>query len=460
MTFPARLLARVTVGATFAAALAFTSSNAAAQDAPMFSGPKYWFEGGVFGGGHFFNKNHGLGRFKEDPTGLSPAPGGVFGARVAINANRWVSLEAEAAATPTLTRDKVSALWVFGFRGSLVVNLLDEGPVRPFVLAGYGTLTSFSEYPDYVPGDTDGAFHAGIGAKVPLTERMGLRIDARILTPPAFASSLGKIGDETSYGGPDFELLAGFHFNFGDGPRMPPKVIIKKEIQIVRLPPVDPDQDGIVGKADKCPEVAEDKDGFEDDDGCPEADNDNDGIPDALDKCPNKAEDKNGIDDEDGCPEVDTDGDGFLGSRDKCPNEPETRNNYQDNDGCPDEIPSEVKKFTGVVEGINFKTKSAVILKGSYVILDKAVKVLTSFPDVRLEISGHTDAKGKADFNRDLSQKRADAVKEYFVKKGIAATRLTSVGYGMDRPIADNKKEAGRSKNRRTEFALIADDAK
>ena len=82
--------------------------------------------------------------------------------------------------------------------------------------------------------------------------------------------------------------------------------------------------------------------------------------------------------------------------------------------------------------------------------------VLKEYPDVRLEISGHTDSRGKPDYNRDLSQQRADSVKNYFIANGIDAGRLTSIGYGMDRPIADNKTNAGRAKNRRTEFRLIS----
>ncbi len=114
-----------------------------------------------------------------------------------------------------------------------------------------------------------------------------------------------------------------------------------------------------------------------------------------------------------------------------------------------------MKKFTGVIEGINFKTGSAEILAGSYVLLDRAVKVLQDYPDVNLEISGHTDSRGKADYNRDLSQRRADSVKTYFVQRGIASARLQSIGYGLTRPIADNKTSSGRATNRRTEFRLI-----
>jgi len=154
-------------------------------------------------------------------------------------------------------------------------------------------------------------------------------------------------------------------------------------------------QRGIVGAADKCPDQAEDKDGFEDEDGCPDPDNDKDGIPDVSDKCPD---------------------------------EPETKNGYKDDDGCPDEVPAAIKKFTGVIEGINFKSGRATLLPGSYALLDRAVGVLKEYPEVRLEISGHTDSRGKADKNRDLSQARADAVKTYFIGRGIDSGRVTSIG--------------------------------
>jgi len=206
---------------------------------------------------------------------------------------------------------------------------------------------------------------------------------------------------------------------------------------------------------DKCPNDPEDKDGFEDEDGCPDPDNDKDGIPDVRDKCPNEPEDKDGFQDEDGCPDPDNDKDGIPDARDKCPNDPETKNGFQDDDGCPDEIPKEVKQFTGVIEGINFETGSAAILPGSYGLLDRAVKVLSDYRDVMIEISGHTDSRGGADYNRDLSTRRAQSVREYFLARGIDARRIVAIGYGMDRPIASNKTEAGRASNRRIEFRLI-----
>ncbi|MFP4164545.1 MAG: DUF5723 family protein [Chitinispirillaceae bacterium] len=98
----------------------------------------------------------------------------------------------------------------------------------------------------------------------------------------------------------------------------------------------DKDKDGILDKVDECPEIPEDFDGFEDEDGCPDYDNDNDGIPDTLDQCMNDPEDPDGFEDGDGCPDYDNDNDGYPDTLDKCPDEPEDFDEFEDEDGCPD----------------------------------------------------------------------------------------------------------------------------
>jgi outer membrane protein OmpA-like peptidoglycan-associated protein len=100
--------------------------------------------------------------------------------------------------------------------------------------------------------------------------------------------------------------------------------------------PLDVDHDGVEDENDRCPIVPEDRDGFEDGDGCPDPDNDKDGVPDQADRCPNDAEDKDGFEDADGCPDLDDDKDGVPDQADKCPRQPETKNGYKDEDGCPD----------------------------------------------------------------------------------------------------------------------------
>ncbi|MCB9786649.1 MAG: OmpA family protein [Deltaproteobacteria bacterium] len=98
----------------------------------------------------------------------------------------------------------------------------------------------------------------------------------------------------------------------------------------------DRDQDGVADTDDGCPDVAEDADGFEDADGCPDPDNDKDGIADGQDKCPDEAEDQDGFEDADGCPDTDNDQDGVADTADKCPDDPEDADDFQDGDGCPD----------------------------------------------------------------------------------------------------------------------------
>ena len=219
-------------------------------------------------------------------------------------------------------------------------------------------------------------------------------------------------------------------------------------------PDLDNDGDGIPDLKDKCPNEPEDFDGVRDEDGCPDLvqDSDNDGIPDDKDKCPLKAEDFDGFQDEDGCPDLDNDLDGIPDSADKCPNEPETYNGYQDEDGCPDERPIE-EKF--ILRGVNFESGSAALTPDSYGILDQVVKSLKAYPEVRIEIAGFTDEVGKDDYNLGLSQRRAEAVKQYLVNSGLSGDRIVARGYGETNPVATNSTPAGRAENRRIEFRRL-----
>lgn len=220
--------------------------------------------------------------------------------------------------------------------------------------------------------------------------------------------------------------------------------------------PGDADGDGITGVADQCPEQAESKNGIDDDDGCPESDQDLDGLFGSADKCPSDPEDFDGDQDDDGCPDLDADRDGVADSRDMCPSEIETMNGYKDTDGCADEIPASVKKFSGTIDGIAFQTGSAAIRKSSNRVLDAAAAVLTKYPEVAIEIQGHTDNTGRRETNLALSQERAEAVRSYLIGKGVAPERLLARGYGPDEPKAANSTKRGQAKNRRVDFVLIS----
>ena len=219
-------------------------------------------------------------------------------------------------------------------------------------------------------------------------------------------------------------------------------------------PDLDNDQDGIQDANDKCPNEPEDFDGEMDDDGCPDLvkDSDNDAVSDDLDRCPLQAEDVDGYQDDDGCPDLDNDLDGIPDAEDKCPTQPETFNNVEDTDGCPDA--KEIgKQF--VLRGINFESGSAALTPDSHPVLDQVVASLNSYPEVKLEIRGHTDSQGPAAFNLSLSKKRAESVRQYLINGGIAADRLTALGVGEEEPISSNSTAAGRAENRRIEFKRL-----
>ena len=220
----------------------------------------------------------------------------------------------------------------------------------------------------------------------------------------------------------------------------------------------DRDGDGILDKNDKCPDDPEDRDNFEDDDGCPDPDNDKDGIPDKLDKCPNDPEDKDGFEDQDGCPDPDNDKDGIPDKVDKCPDEPETFNGLDDEDGCPDQGRVIVQENTIVIlDKILFKTGSAEILKASYPIVDAVAATLSHHPEFSLiEVQGHADERGAAQMNLKLTQERSNSVVEALVKKGIERGRLRAMGYGPYCPIDPAHNGVAWDKNRRVEFKVVA----
>jgi outer membrane protein OmpA-like peptidoglycan-associated protein len=224
--------------------------------------------------------------------------------------------------------------------------------------------------------------------------------------------------------------------------------------QMVEISNTDKDGDGIPDDVDQCPDVAEDKDEFEDIDGCPDYDNDQDGIYDAQDQCPLNPEDRDGFQDTDGCPDLDNDKDGIPDATDGCPNNPETVIGYKDTDGCPDEKPQEIKQAL-ILKGVNFKTASEVLIEESYYVLETVYNSLEAYPKIRIEIGGHTDNQGSSDYNLALSYDRAKSVMAYFVMRGITADRIVARGYGKTNPIASNDNPEGRAKNRRVEVVPL-----
>jgi outer membrane protein OmpA-like peptidoglycan-associated protein len=214
-------------------------------------------------------------------------------------------------------------------------------------------------------------------------------------------------------------------------------------------PDPDNDADGIPDAKDRCPNDPEDKDGFQDEDGCPEADNDHDGIPDGFDKCPNEPEDRDGFQDEDGCPDPDNDHDGFLDAVDKCPNDPETVNGFEDEDGCPDSRSTagpEERPDRIDLKGapIPFARGAATLTAPGKALLAQVAQLIKAHKlTVRVEVHvplGTTStaaAQIAAQKKRDkaLAGKRAQAILEELIALGVPAAQVQAVGLGSERPL-------------------------
>lgn len=228
-------------------------------------------------------------------------------------------------------------------------------------------------------------------------------------------------------------------------------------------PAVDPDKDGdgFPDSIDACPEQAED--GMEPypGDGCPiTSDRDGDGVIDLKDKCPDDPEDIDKLQDEDGCPEKDADGDGVLDVRDACPTAPGIEQGDPKRDGCASRAPKKLvveadKGELKLLEPVQFETGTAELKQESFALLDEVVGVMLDAPDIRIAVHGHTDSRGGLALNRDLSQRRAQAVVKYLTDKGIAFERLEARGFGPDKPISTNDTPEGRALNRRVEFKIL-----
>jgi len=207
--------------------------------------------------------------------------------------------------------------------------------------------------------------------------------------------------------------------------------------------PLDTDGDGVPDYMDRCPNTP--KGVKVDERGCP-LDSDGDGVPDYMDKCPDTPK---GVKvDERGCP-LDSDGDGVPDYMDKCPDTP--KGTKVDEKGCP-----LVGEKLLIIHGINFEFDSAKISKNSESILNRAVATLRENPTIEVRIEGHTDSIGSEGYNLKLSQRRANAVRDYLVSKGIASERLEAAGKGEAFPIVSNKTREGRSQNRRVEFVVTS----
>jgi len=215
----------------------------------------------------------------------------------------------------------------------------------------------------------------------------------------------------------------------------------------------DADGDGVCDGLDQCPDTP--KGATVDAKGCP-SDADGDRVLDGLDQCANTPAGCN-VDGK-GCP-VDADGDGVCDGVDQCPNTPAGLK--VDEKGCPIEVIERETELmdTGKIrlQNVNFETGKAELKPESFPTLDAVGTVLSQWPQLKIELAGHTDDVGGAAMNRRLSQARAASVLAYLNGKypAIDGTRFTVKGYGKDKPLVPNTSDESRAKNRRVEFTVL-----
>ncbi len=285
------------------------------------------------------------------------------------------------------------------FNGVYTFDAMDN--LVPFAKAGFGIENVNNE----ITGNQDGFFlDAGAGLKYFFNENIALKAEALYLAKVS--------GIQNRRFDNNLIAMVGLTFAFGETsvdeePKQEPVKEEPKE-EVVAAAPVD-------------------------------GDDDNDGVLNSKDQCPTTP---TGIAVDDAGCDLDTDKDGIINTNDICPNTP--LGAAVNDDGCPKEV----------TLNINFATNSANIEESSSTLLDEYAKFLTTYTNYSARIVGHTDDRGSAAYNKKLSQKRADAVVQALVARGVDSKQLSSEGMGEEQPIADNTTAEGRSQNRRIEAQM------
>jgi OOP family OmpA-OmpF porin len=283
--------------------------------------------------------------------------------------------------------------------------------LRPYLLAGVG-------YENWTNNDLDdgGVGAVGAGIKYAINEWMNLRAEVKDVI---------RFDD----GGNTLAYTAGIMIPFNK---------VEKAAPAAPLTSLDSDEDGVIDTNDKCPNTPMGT--IVDQNGCPvTTDSDGDGVIDPLDNCPDS---KTNQVDENGCP-LDSDKDGVPDYLDQCPNTP--AGFKVDSQGCT----------IGVTLYLHFPFNSAKIPANEFTDIDKVAEFMKKHPEVTAILEGHTDSTGPAEYNMQLSKRRAEAVKKALIERGIDASRLKVEAYGETKPIAPNDTEEGRAKNRRVEVVLV-----
>lgn len=414
----------------------------------------------------------------------------VYGGRLGLAFGSYVNLEGTYGFCPTTqTVAPARATDVHHAGADLVLNLTPSYRVVPYVLGGWSMLRFKPERSGAtVVGTKDYmGLEAGAGVRLELAERVHLRIDVRDVALQREAPLPTDWTHNVIWtGGLQFAIGGHRGDDDKDGvtnnkdkcPNTPAGALVDKtgcptdadgdgvfdgldqcaatpaKAKVdVRGCPTDGDGDGVFDGLDQCANTP--RGAKVDASGCP-VDSDGDGVADGIDQC---ASTPTGAKvDASGCP-VDGDGDGVPDGIDQCPNTP--RDARVDKNGCPIEVNEKETQLldTGMIRlnNINFETAKWDIRPESFAVLDEVGGILSQWPQLQIEIGGHTDARGTDKYNQELSEKRAQAVMQYLTSKfsALNPSQYSARGYGEIKPVADNKSDTGRALNRRVEFKVL-----
>ena len=278
------------------------------------------------------------------------------------------------------------------------------------------------------PLELDASLSMSVSAARPFQSSNEVHLELRGMAAYDLRSSIqvfggAGLGLARGWGTPDWRLFAGVRY--GKALPAPPPA----PVQVAVAEPADRDHDGIIDSKDACPDQPETKNGYQDDDGCP-------------DEPPSP-------------PDPDRDGDGVPDRVDNCPDEPGPASNQ----GCVEkQLVQITRERLEILEKVFFKVDKAIIERRSYPVLENVVAVLKAHPELNVLVEGHTDSRGKPDYNQQLSEKRAASVVKFLVDRGVARERLKAQGFGPARPVAGNDTLEGREKNRRVVFTVLDGD--
>jgi OOP family OmpA-OmpF porin len=413
-----------------------------------------------------------------------PQLGAILGARISpqFAAETHVTyLKSDA------TQAGVAALGIVHFEGNVTWFTAGDRPLSPYLTAGAGLAYLHRE--SQATSVHRFAMGGGLGVRLAIGDKVSLRLEGRDLRYNVVIPSSGL--EETRN---HTEAFAGVSFGIGGPARdRDHDGVPDDDDRCLGTPAgarvdavgcaIDSDDDGVFDGIDKCnntpPGATVDETGCEHDsdgdkimdgiDRCPDTpkgalvdafgcplDADQDSIYDGIDQCP--ATPKGCFVNTNGCP-TDADQDGVCDGIDECPDSPP--NVKVDRIGCPIVVSDKETQLleTGMIrlQNINFDTGRATITPESEPVLDEVGNILARWPELKIEIGGHTDSRGSPTKNAQLSKERAKAVLDYILSKfpELDPVQFTAVGYGAKRPIASNTSELGRSKNRRVEFKVL-----